>query len=104
LERGLSRITAAAWIHKEEDVRGAIASVVGKEVETPPRNNTFESKGFRGSDIRLTASDLEVIRTFEQRDELAFKVAADLGLIQLLPEDEKQYLFEKTASRLMFKL
>jgi hypothetical protein len=104
LERGLARIASAAWIHKEEDVRGAITSVVGKEVETLPRNNTFESKVFTGSGISLTASDREILRTFEQRDELAFKVAADLGLIQLLPEDEKQYLFEKTASRLMFNL
>lgn len=104
LESGLSRITAAAWIHKESDVRRAITSVVGKEVDTLPRNNTFESKNFAVSIDPLSSSDLETLKSIEEREALAFKIAADLGLIQLLPDDEKQHLFEKTVSRLQFKL
>lgn len=104
LESGLSRITAAAWIHKESDVRRAITSVVGKEVDTLPRNNTFESKNFAVSIDPLSSSDLETLKSIEEREALAFKIAADLGLIQLLPDDENQHLFEMTASRLHFKL
>ena len=104
LESGLSRIMAAAWIHKESDVRRAISSVVGKEVDTLPRNNTFESKNFVGPIDPLSSSDLETLKLIEEREALAFKIAADLGLIQLLPDDEKQHLFEKTVSRLQFKL
>jgi hypothetical protein len=104
LESGLSRFASAAWIHRESDVQTAISSLTGKEVSSLPRQNTFESKEFKLFEVSLTASDLQIIKVFEERDELALKIAADLGLIQLLPKDENEYLFEKTASRLKFKL
>jgi len=104
LESGMSRFSCAAWIHKENDVRMAISRVVGKPVDSLPRHNTFESKDFSYSDIVLTESDLKTLKLLEERDELVFKIAADLGLIQLLPRDENESLFEKTVSRLKFKL
>ena len=104
LKSGLSRFTSAAWIHKEADVRDAIKAVTGQEVASLPRKNTYKAKSLAAPKVPLTAADLKILDYLEKRDDLAFEIAEDLGLVNRLPREEREKLFEKSAKRLDFEL
>ena len=104
LEEGMKRFDAAAWLHDEAGLLGAISQITGSTVTSLPKENTFESKQYEYPIVRLTREDHTVLKSVAEADAQVTTVARRQGLINPLRQSEADELFEHSASRLGFEI
>jgi hypothetical protein len=104
VERGLTRIKAAAWTHDSDAIKNGINIMTGAKVESIPNENLFSPVSNYFDPVKLSREDMRLLRETAELDDQVTKIAISKGLIPELDQTTKDQLFEVAAKRLKFEL
>ena len=104
LQRGVSRLSCAAWLHDPNQLSMMLVKLTGEPGRISKENETPRVSSESKHVDRITERDWQRILCLTQMDDLVIDIAVDLGLISQLDPKERLSIIGETAKRLRYEL